>query len=379
VALTIVLLAGGGLMIRSFLKLYTLDLGIRTENLMAMRIELPPARYSSPESRRAFFNQLEPRLAAIPGVQQLAVSTFVPPLGSLPRPLWIEGRQAPASGETPDNVATVSISPGFFETIGVPARRGRVFVDTDGATGSESVIVNERFAAMYFPGEEPLGRRIRFNEGDRWRTIVGITPSIRHDMQEAEPAPAVYTPFHENTPGGASLIIRSPIAPAAVMDAVRREVQAIDRDQPVFTIQTLDQLLQQERWGIRTFGGVFVVFAGIALALSLVGLYAVMAYAVTQRTQEIGVRMALGARSNEVSWLILKRGLAQLAIGLAIGLPAALGLSGILQRALVQVTPADPLTFVAITMLLAGAGLAACLIPARRATRIDPLAAMRVE
>jgi putative ABC transport system permease protein len=163
------------------------------------------------------------------------------------------------------------------------------------------------------------------------------------------------------------------------MAAVRREVQAIDQDQPVFTVQTLDQMLAQERWPFRVFGGLFAIFAVIALVLSSVGLYAVMAYSVTQRTQEIGVRMALGAAGREVSWLILKRGLIQLALGLTIGLGGALALSRVLQSVLFQITPTDPVTFAAITILLTIVSVAACLLPARRATRVDPLVALRAE
>ena len=163
------------------------------------------------------------------------------------------------------------------------------------------------------------------------------------------------------------------------MDAVRREVQAIDPDQPVFTIQTLDQVLAEDRWPYRTFGGMFALFAAIALVLSSVGLYAVMAYSVTQRTQEIGVRMALGAHARQVSWLILRRGLGQLAIGLTIGLAGALALSRVLQRVLVEIAPGDPVTFGAITMVLTLVAVAACLIPARRATEVDPASALRAE
>ena len=163
------------------------------------------------------------------------------------------------------------------------------------------------------------------------------------------------------------------------MDAVRREVQAIDPDQPVFTIQTLDQMLAEDRWPFRVFGSLFAIFAVIALVLSSVGLYAVMAYSVTQRTQEIGVRMALGAEARQVSWLILKRGLMQLAIGLTLGLAGALALSRVLRSVLVQITPSDPVTFAAITMLLTVVSIAACLLPARRATRVDPLVALRAD
>jgi putative ABC transport system permease protein len=395
-ALTIVLLAGAGLMIRSFMKLYTLDIGIRTEHLMTMRMQLPETKYATPESRRLFYDRVEPRLAAIPGVEAVAVTTSVPPLGSAERSLEIDGQPPRKPEDQPQNVLTVTISSRFFEVVGVQIARGRPFHDTDGTPGGETAIINERVAAQFFPGVDPIGKRIRFTprentsggsasarpEASReiWRTIVGISPSIRHDSTRgAEPNAVVYLPHRQAPPASATLLVRSALPPGSVMAAVRREVQAIDQDQPVFTVQTLDQMLAQERWPFRVFGGLFVIFAAIALVLSSVGLYAVMAYSVTQRTQEIGVRMALGAAGRQVSWLILKRGLIQLALGLTIGLGGALALSRVLRTVLVQITPTDPFTFASITILLTIVSITACLLPARRATRVDPLVALRAE
>ncbi len=385
-ALTIVLLVGAGLMMRSFMKIYQLDIGIRTENLMTMGIRLPDTKYATPESRLAFFERLEPRISSLPGAEAVSVTTSVPPFGSGSQTFEIDGRPAAKPDAQKPSASTAMISPKFFETVGVKLRRGRTFHETDGAPGSETVIINEKMAAQFFAGEDPIGRRIRFTRDNPppntpppvWRTIVGISPTIRHSSpQDAEPPAAVYMPFRQDPPGFASLLIRSRLTPGAVMDAVRREVQAVDPDQPVFTIQTLDEIMQQARWPFRVFGTLFVIFAAIALVLSSVGLYAVMAYSVTQRTQEIGVRMALGAEARQVSWLILKRGLLQLVIGLAIGLSGAYGLSRVLQTVLVQVSPNDPVTFVSITVLLTAVSIAACLLPARRATRVDPLVALR--
>jgi putative ABC transport system permease protein len=213
-----------------------------------------------------------------------------------------------------------------------------------------------------------------------WRTIVGVSPSIRHSQpQDAEPPAVVYRPYRQDPPAGVSLLVRSRLDAGAIMNAVRREVQAVDPDQPVFTIQTMAQLIAQQTWPYRVFGSLFAIFAVIALVMSAVGLYAVMAYSVTQRTTEIGVRMALGAEGSQVSWLILKRGLWQLGLGLGIGLAGAFGVSRVLATLLVQVTPTDPLTFSAITGILAAVAIAACVIPARRATRVDPLVALRAE
>jgi putative ABC transport system permease protein len=388
-ALTIVLLAGAGLMLRSFANLYNLDVGFGTDHLMAMQLQLPDSKYRTPEARRLFYQQVEPRIAAISGVERIAVTNGVPPFGSGRQTLLeVEGRPTPASGEPPRGVAVVTISTGFFDVIGVPVARGRAFRESDGAPGSEVAVVNERLASMMFPGEHALGKRVRFQQfgpepgtpPDPWRTIVGISRPIPHgSKQQFEPAPVVYLPSRQDPPLSASLLIRSALPPASVMDAVRREVQSIDRDQPVVTIQTLDQLLARDRWPYRVFGGLFGIFALIGLGLSAVGLYAVMAYSVTQRTQEIGVRMTLGADRRQVSWLVLKRGLVQLAIGLTLGLAGALALSRVMLSVLVQVTPTDPVTFAAITVLLTLVSIAACLQPARRATRVDPVVALRAE
>jgi predicted permease len=385
-ALTMALLAGAGLMVRSFLKLYSLDVGIRTEHLLTMRVRLPATQYPDAEARRAFYGKVEPRVASIPGIEAVAITTAVPPSGSRQRSIEIEGRPADAA-DGPMDVSSVTISPRFFEVAGVSLRRGRSFDPRDGGAGLETVIINEQVAKDFFRGEDPIGQRLRFAMSgtpgqplDVWRTIVGISPSIRQgSSRTTEPTPAVYLPYRQDPPEGAALLVRSQLAPGSVMEAIRRAVQAIDQDQPVFTIQTLDEMLAQDRWPFRVFGGLFAIFAVIALVLSSVGLYAVMAYSVAQRTQEIGVRMALGAAREQVAWLVLRRGIVQLAIGLTVGLAGALALSRLLGSVIVQVTPTDPLTFIGITLLLTSVSIAACLIPARRATRIDPLVALRAE
>jgi putative ABC transport system permease protein len=383
-ALTCVLLVGAGLMIRSLINAMTLDVGMKTDQLMAMRLTLPASRYETPEARRLFFERLDPRLSALPAVEASTITTSLPLTGIASRSFEIEGRAG--SGDDLPTVSIVTVGPRYFEVARTPVLRGRAFVDTDGAPGADAVIVDARMAALYFPGEDPLGRRLRFIERSPtpgasppvWRTIVGISPTVWHSsLRESQPSPVLYLPARGDPPASAYLLLRSALAPAVVMDAVRREVRAIDRDQPVFTIETLDQRLAERRWPLRVFGVLLGVFAVIALVLSSVGLYAVMAYAVNERTQEIGVRMALGAEAAQVRWLVLRRGLVQLGIGLALGLVGAFALSRVLRRSLVQVSAGDPLTFVTIATLLSAVAIAACLIPARRATRIDPLDALR--
>jgi predicted permease len=390
-ALTLVLLVGAGLMIRSFMKLYTLDLGIKTENLLSIGLGLSNTKYPNADARRVFYDNFAPRLASISGVQSVAFTTSVPPFGSGSREYELEGGPVRGPEEQAPRVSTVVISPAFFETVGVQLRRGRIFTENDGNAGAETVIINERFAAEVFKNDDPIGRRLRFVQAPPaagqpappapvWRTVVGVSPTIRHaNSQDAEPTNVVYIPARQEAPGFTNVLIRTALPPGSLMSAVRDQMRSVDPDQPVQNVQTMAQLLDRQMWPYRVFGSLFAIFATIALVMSAVGLYAVMAYSVTQRKTEIGVRMALGANDRDVRWLILRRGLWQMGLGLVLGLAGAFGLSRVLRTLLVQVTPTDPLTFTVITVLLTGVAVAACLIPARRASRVDPLVALRAE
>src|SRR4051812_938819 len=390
-ALTLVLLVGAGLMMRSFLKLYTLDIGIQTANLMNMRMTLPEAKYKTPEARRAFYDRLQEKLSSIAGVESSTLSTAVPPFGSTRRDLEIEGAPPRGPEDKAPRVASIGITPAFFQTMGVQLLRGRPLTAADGDPGLDNVIINDKLAAELFKGEDPIGRRLRFAQGQArpgtppppvpvWRTIVGISPTIRHSPpQQGLSQAAVYVPIRTEAPAFVNLMVRSRLAPGSVVSAVRAEMQALDPDQPVSQIRTFDDMMKQQMWAYQVFGGLFAIFAGIALVMSAVGLYGVMAYSVTQRTAELGVRMALGAGSGSLIWLIFRRGLWQMGIGLGLGLAAAFAVSRVLQTLLVDITATDPVTFGTIPVLLAAVATAACLIPARRATRVDPLVALRAD
>ena len=382
-ALTLVLLVGAGLMTRSFLALTAIDTGIRTEHLVSMRLNLPRATYPTAEVRSQFFEQLVPRLASLPGADDAAVSTSMPPFGLWGRELLLDGRGDPGEGKRPD-AGFVAISPSFFSTVGATLRRGRPFDARDGGKGTAVAIVNQRFVARFFTGEDPIGRRIRFPSSDPvddtgWLTIVGVSPDIRHGNARDREVPAVaYVPIRQLGPGGAAVIVRSRTDAAALVAAVRREVQALDPDQAVGNAQTVDQVLVRQSWPFRVFGTAFAILALIALTLASVGLYAVIAYSVSTRTQEIGVRMALGASGGRVRWLILRRGLVQIGLGLVVGLAGAYAAGRfVLSLVLAQVSGTDPVIFVAVPILLTLVALAACLVPARRAAALDPLAALR--
>jgi putative ABC transport system permease protein len=387
IALTVVLLAGAGLMLRSLFELSSTDLGYRTDRVMATRLQLFSRKYSTLDERLAFFDRLVPRLRTLPGVEGVALTTSIPPRGAPPRFFGVEGRPEIPLPEWSPEALVVSVSPGFFGVLNLPVRLGRDFTEIDGTSGNESVLVNERLVTQYFRRQNPLGQRVRLrmqasgaSPSGPWRTIVGVVPTLRHDSPPGTAAPAViYIPHRQDAHPAVLVVVRSALEPGAVMRAAQREIQAIDRDQPVFMVQTIEQMLARTHSSFGLFASLFVVFGVAGLVLSAIGLYAVMAHSVTQRTQEIGVRMALGADAAQVSWLVLRRGLVQLAAGLAIGLATALALTRVLRALIVQVTPTDPATFAAVTLLLALVATAACLIPALHATRIDPLIALRSE
>jgi predicted permease len=380
-ALALVLLIGAGLMIRSFLKLYGLDTGVNPNNLLTMRYNLPDLKYPTRESRAAFHERLMPRLASIPGVESVALTTNLPLQGSANYPFELQG-QAPVEADKRPTVSELTITPQYFQAVGAPVIRGRSFDDSDGAPGKPSVIVNKRFAAKYWPADDPLGKKIHLiREPDiPWLTVVGVCPDItQNDPNKVDIDPIVYVPFRQDPRGGAAIVARTRTAPNSLIPAFRKEVRGVDEDLPIFEAKTMQDFLVDRRWPFRVFGSLFAIFALIALVLSSVGIYAVMAYSVNRRTQEIGVRMALGATTGNVLRLVLSLGLKQLAIGLVIGLAAAFGLTRVLSALLMRVSPTDPLTFAGISVLLIAIGVIACWIPARRAAKIDPMVALRYE
>jgi predicted permease len=381
-ALALVLLAGAGLMIRSFLKLYEMDAGFNPDNILTMRYMLNDAKYPTPDSRVHFEEQLLARLTTVAGVDSVAVTSNLPMQGA---PNWrfeIEG-QAPVEKEKRQAASGIIISPDYFRVLGVDVLRGRTFNNSDGLPGKTAVIVNQRFAAKYWPKEDALGKRIRLtrDSGEQpWLTVLGVCPDMRQgDFNHAETEAVIYVPYRQNAATGVAILARSKVPPTSLTSSFRKEVQELDGNLPLYRVSTLPESFVQQRWPFRVFGSLFAVFALIALVLSSVGIYAVMSYAVSQRTQEIGIRMALGASTGNVLRLVLALGAKQLAIGLAVGLALAYGVTRVLASLLVQVTPTDPVTFTAIVLLLVAVAFIACWIPARRAMQVDPLVALRYE
>ena len=387
-ALTLTLLAGAGFMMRSFLTLYTQEVGIDTSNLVAMSLVMAPLDYPTPESQATFVKRLEDEIATMPEIEAGAVMTNPPLFGGNFRRLAIVGRPVPGEGDAPF-VSTVGVGPRYFETLGVRIARGRPLQETDSQPGQDTAVVNEQFAAMHFPGEDPLGQRIRFlgnptanlgveagSRTDTTVTIVGISSNVRQRGQDRDPDPVVYLPYATQPDPLAWLLVRPRAGVGAAVDRVRTEVQRLDPNMPVFNIETLDALIAQQRWPFRVFGSMFSLFAGIALLLSVIGLYAATAFSVTQRTREIGVRMALGAEAGQILWLFARRAVLYVGLGLAIGLAGAVGVGRLLESFLVGASSTDPATLIVIVLVLV---VVASLWPARRAARVDPALALRHE
>ncbi len=390
--LTVVLLAGAGFMMQNFVTLYSLDLGIDTSKLLTMALALPERKYPAVEQRLAFYERLEERLRSNPRIEAVTITSNAPMQGGFLRRLTIDGKPLDQGQQAP-NVTMLTIDPQYFKTVGLSLQRGRDLTDEDGMIGRESAIVNQRFAALHFPNEDPIGRRITLAidlQGGAppqggipvslTATIVGIVPNLRQrDFQLPDPDPIAYLPFRTDPRGFMNLLVRSAGDPNLMTPILREEVRAIDPDLPLFGIRTMDAALAQARWPFRIFGSMFAIFALIALTLSAVGLYAVTAYAVSQRTQEIGLRMALGAQRDQVAWLFLRRSFIQLAIGLTLGVAGAFGVGALFSSTdlLVQNSGRDPITIGGIALLLALVAIAASVVPARRATRLDPMLALR--
>ena len=386
-ALTLVLLAGAGFMMRSFLNMYRMETGIETARLLTMSFTMPTRKYSNQQMRLEFIRRVEERLNAVGAVAGASSTSTIPLLGGATRQLAIDGHP-PAPGDKQQTVTMLSVGPRYFDALGVRLVRGRPLDDNDGTPGREAAVVNERLASMYFANADPIGQRIRLTDDapvaprSEWVTIVGLAPNVRQrsSQDNPEPDPVVYVPHLQN-PGmvQAVVLVRGRSDPGQLTSLLRKEMFALDPDLPLNNVRTMDENLAQQRWFARVFGTMFSVFAGIAIVLAAVGLFAVTAYSVTQRTQEIGVRMALGAQAKQVSWLILRRGLIHLGIGLTLGLAGAFGVGRLLRSMLFQTGPADPMTLVSITLLLIAVAITACLWPAWQAARLNPVTALRYE
>ena len=381
VGISLALLVTAGLMMKSFVRLESVSPGFNPDRLLTMFVALPDAKYPSEQQTANFYEQLIERVQNLPGVQNAAVANMIP-LGGMNETssIRIEGRPEPKPGQEPSaNLRSVSNS--YFRTMQIPILRGREFTSQDSTKGQLVVAVNEAFAARFWPGEDPVGKRIRFSgplEDRPWRTVVAVIGNIRNQLDL--PAPAeMYFPLRQQTESTMALVVRTSPEPQSLEETVRAQVVALDRDQPVFNVMTMDDLRSVSVIAWRIGGALMAVFAGIALVLAAIGLFGVIAYTVNQRTREIGIRMSLGADRREVFRLVVGQGMTLALIGLLVGLPLALVMGRAVAGLLYGVAPNDFATFVGVAAMLAGVALAACYIPARRAMRVDPMVALKYE
>jgi putative ABC transport system permease protein len=378
-ALAIVLLAGAGLMVRSFLNVYRADLGVNSSHVLTMRTQLPPRKYARPEDQIAFQDSLMSRLASLPGVESVAIGTTLPTGGSMTFPYEFQGAP-PFDEQHRPTLSAIVISPDYFRVWQVRVLQGRSFAESDTSSGVPVAMVNQAFAAKFWPGQDPLTKRLRVFTGNApgdWLTVVGVVSNIVHnDIAARTVDPVIYLPYRQLPMAGVAVLARTLVAPGTLSTAFRREVQAVDADVPIFNLWTMEERLLRNYWFNRLIGWLFVLFAGIALLLASVGLYAVIANAVNQRTQEIGVRMAVGATARNILQLVFVQGMRHMAIGLAIGLLGAFALTRVLRSVLIQVSPNDPGTFLIASLTLMAAAALGCLIPARRAMRVEPVLAL---
>ncbi|MBS1824625.1 MAG: ABC transporter permease [Acidobacteria bacterium] len=382
--LAVVLLSGAGLMMRSFVNAQQINPGVPGDRILSAVIDLPNSRYANPADRQQLFGRLLPRLQAMPGAQAVSMVSNPPGTGSGAWRYEVEGR--PLEKDRRPSAAGLTAAPGYFPVVGLSLLRGRDFYEQDGDPGKDVAIVNQQFVAKNWPGEDGLGKRIRLfnpqNEPRPWLTIVGVV----QDFQQTSPGSdsragneILFVPYRMDSYNSMVLLVRTAGSPASMVSALRKEVQELDQDLPLFQAGALQGWLERGRWHLRVFGTVFSIFAMIAMGMAAVGIYAVMAHATTRRTQEIGVRVALGAGVRDILSLVLSRGLKQLGIGMVLGIAAAVGVCQLMAGLLFQVSARDPLTFALVGGVLGLAGLAACWLPARRASKLDPLKALRYE
>jgi putative ABC transport system permease protein len=380
IALSLVLMIGAGLLLRSYRALEGTDLGFTERGVLTVRVSLPPAKYGEPAKRLAFYEALFARLSALPGVTVVGSAQGIPFSGwQVQAGMTVEGKPAPRKGEELD-VHYQWITPGYFPALGVPLKRGRALAATDRDTAARVGVINETFAKRVFPGEDPVGRRVRTGTQDPWVTIVGVMGDIRQYRLPEPMGPAIYYPYATSPTYTQTLAIRATLAdPLALAPAVRAAVRDLDPDVPVYQVQTLEQQVFRSFWRQRMQGQVLGIFAALAVLLAVVGIYGVISYAVAQRTRELGVRIAMGASRRQVLTLVLGQGARLALAGVAVGLLGAFALSRVIASLLYEVDALDPVTFGVVPLLLAAVALVATWVPARRATRVDPLVAIRAD
>jgi len=380
-ALSLVLLVGAGLLARSFLSLLKTDAGFNPDHLLTMNLTLPMLKYKEESQRAAFYNELVQRVKTYPGVESAAVVNFLPLGGSNSSDSYlVEGEPEPPPGQENDGRYRVA-SPDYFRTMQISIVRGRGFTDQDKAGATPVVMVNEAFVRKHWPNQDPIGKRIRFYgplERAPWMEVVGVIADVKHELN-LPVTPEYYLPYAQDAWPGMVLVAKTSVEPASLAGALRQQVWSIDKDQPVFDVKTMQEV-RSTSVAVYSFSSVMLgIFAFVALLLASIGIYGVMAFAVAQRTQEIGIRIALGARNVDVLKLVVTHGMKLALIGMLLGLGGSWALTRFMEKLLVGVQATDVLTFSLVSVCLLIAAFVACYVPARRATKVDPLVALRYE
>ena len=379
IALSLVLLVGATLLIRSFLQLQDVPPGFQREGVVAARLALAGPEYEGDLQRIAFWNDLVDRVHAIPGVQAVGAVSTVPLRGSYTAGVVVEGKDVPPGDEPSTQFQLIAGE--YLQTLRIPLLRGRSLTAAETMdTSAHLALVGATAARHLWPGVDPLGKRFRLTGGDSvWHTVVGVGGYIRQGSLAEETRNQVYIPFGSRADRGMIMLVRTSGPTAAAIPLIRRAVSSVDPNLPIYDAKSLNQISRESLWSERLLGWLFSSFAAIALVLAVTGVYSVMAFLVTQRTHEIGVRMALGARQGEVLRLVLRRGLMLTIFGVAVGIAGAFAVTRLLAGLLYGVQPTDPATFVGVSLLLPTVALLAAFLPARRATRVDPMIALRAE
>jgi putative ABC transport system permease protein len=380
VAISLVLLVAAGLVLRSFASLEKVDPGFRAQNVLTFGVSLPPARYTTLVQTSGFFRALLNRVATLPGVSAAGAVSPLPFSGNN----WsgsfnIEGHTMQQGGTLPHADQRV-VSPDYFKAMGIPLRRGRLTADSDREGAPLAVVVDEALAQEYFKNQDPIGRHLRPADGGPWATVAGIVGHVQHNaLDNATRKATLYWPYLQKPAQSMQLVVHTAGDPMMLVNGIQQEVSRLDKDVPIFDVKTMDQRVAASLANRRFAAWLLAVFSFIAMLLAAVGLYGVMAQSVLQRSREIGVRMALGAQSGDVLRMILRQGAILVAGGLVAGTVAALGLTSLMKSLLFAVKPTDPLTFATVAALLTIVALAAMYLPARRATRLDPVTTLRDE
>jgi predicted permease len=384
------LLIGAGLLVQSFRHLMNVDPGFDSRNVLTFRLRLADMKYPDPAQAVVFLNETRRRLEQLPGAQNVAVASGFPLGRSTENNYWVEGEPEPKNASQWPLALGLAVSESYHQALGIPLLAGRLFTAQDSADSPPVAIVDEEFVRKNFasaPLTSVLGRRFRVEGNDEpWREIVGIVGHVRHSGLDEKPLAEIYRPWTQLNPKrfgdwlrAMDFIVKTNLDSTALVPAVRREIRAIDADQPLGPVATLASLLDRSVAPRRLNLALIAVFSVVALVLSAVGLYGVMSYAVSQRRREIGVRMALGATRGHITRLVLGNGMLLTVVGISLGLAASFGLTRVMQTLLFGVAATDPVTFAGVSLLLSIVALLASYIPARRATRVNPVVALRYE